>query len=69
MEEIMLHDLLHLMRNKDVKIKFLFYMMVTLVIGDHWIVHDFLLQSKHKNDYNLFLRNLNDFFNDLLDDC
>ena len=76
----MLHDLLHLMRNKDVNIKFLFYMMVTLVIGDHWIVHDFLLQSKHKNDYNLFdtplldsslrndLRNLNDFFNDLLDD-
>ena len=29
------HGLLHLMRNKDVNIIFLFYMMVTLVIGDH----------------------------------
>ena len=54
--------------------------VMTMVIGDHWIMHDFLLQTKHKNDYNLFdtplldsslrndLRNLNDFFNDLLDD-
>ena len=54
--------------------------VMTMVIGDHWIMHDFLLQSKHKNDYNFFdtplldsslrndLRNLNDFFNDLLDD-
>ena len=38
MEEIMLHDLLHLMRSKDVNIKFLFYMMVTMVIGDYMMV-------------------------------
>ena len=50
MEEIMLHDLLHLMRNKDVNIKFLFYMMVMMVIDDHWIVHDSLLQRRHTND-------------------
>ena len=34
----MLHDLLHLIRNKDVNIRFLFYMMVTMVIGDYMMV-------------------------------
>ena len=71
------HDLLHLLRNKDVNIIFVLHdgddgdwrlhdgdMMVTMVIGNHGDEQAPLLDSSLRND----LRKLNDSFNDLLND-